>query len=160
MKKNVLLALSLMVSVMAGAQNWNTAVAGFSSYDVDEFEKAKTSFETAIKHEDEFSKSENAKLYYYYGKSLLKTTNENLAQRVKAYDAFEKAAEYDEGQYANSLKVELEELKSIIKDQYNNLETRKTNDKETIKLYMRVSEIAGYQANVEDYKMMLENLEK
>lgn len=159
MKKSFIFSLLLMVSTVAGAQNWNTAVTGFSSYDVDEFEKAKTAFETALKHESEYSKSENAKLYYYYGKSVLKTSNESLIQEVKAYNAFETAAKYDDGTYKSTLDVEMNTLKDIIKQRYDAMD-HKASDKETIKLYMRVSEIAGYKANVEDYQMMLEKLEE
>lgn len=160
MRKNLLLALSLVVSAMAGAQNWNTAVLGFSSYDVDEFEKAKTNFENAIKHEKEFSKGENAKLHYYYGKSLLKTEGNSLEGKVEAYNAFETAAKYDEGEYAGTLKVEIEELKSAIKTNYDNLESHKAEGEEQIKLYLRACEIIGYVGNQEDYKLMLENLNK
>ncbi len=160
MKKNIFLVLLLVVSMIAGAQNWNTAVAGFSSYDVDEFEKAKGSFESALKHEKEFSKAENAKLYYYYGKTILKTANEDLEERVEAYNALEKAAQYDEGEYKATLKVEMEELRETIKKQYDTMPNHNADDEETIEIYLRACEIIGYLGSQEDYEIKLKNLKE
>lgn len=160
MKLRTLLTLTLLTAFgFTNAQNWNTAITGFSSYDVDEFEKAKTAFETALKHSDEFKADENAKLNYYYGLSILKLSDE-LREMVKAYEAFEMALQYDtkgSGSYKGTLEVEMDELKEKIKSKYNSLDHH-VDDRSTLELFKKAATISGYKGDVEDYEMKLKKL--
>lgn len=162
MKIRTLLSLALIAFAgFASAQNWNTAIAGFSSYDVGEYQKAKTALETAMKHKDEFKAEDNAKVMYYHGLSVLKL-GEGLKAKVTAYESFEAAKKFDasgSGTYKGTLEVEMDELKEKIKKHYEGIDHH-ADDRETLELFMKVSQILGYKGNYEDYKMKLESLEE